>query len=84
MERVRLKEIAEGIGISVAMVSMLISGKRKPSWELSKKLSEIYGRDASWWMEAGSEKIGLALREKDGGKNGAGSGSRRNGKRRAA
>ena len=45
-------EISKKLNISQQYVSMIISGKRRPSWDIAKKFAELTGTTASFWMEA--------------------------------
>ena len=53
----KLAEIAEAVGVSVAMVSMIRAGKRRMSWRLAKRFSETFGRSPAWWMDASGAKF---------------------------
>lgn len=77
MERRKLADIAAAIGISVPMVSYLLSGKRSVSWAMANRLAAVYGRTASWWMKADSAKIGRVLRSGKIVAEGSGNGHRR-------
>lgn len=77
MERRKLADIAAAIGISVPMVSYLLSGKRAVSWAMANRLAAVYGRAPSWWMKADAAKIERVLRSGKLVGEGAENGSRR-------
>ena len=52
-------EIAKSIGKSQAHISLIISGKRNPSWLTALKLAEITGTEPSDWMEPDQDRSKL-------------------------
>jgi plasmid maintenance system antidote protein VapI len=56
------KHIAKQIGISEALLSMILSGKRSITYPLSKKLKKITKINETFWMEATPKEIKRALR----------------------
>jgi DNA-binding XRE family transcriptional regulator len=56
-------QIARQIGISSQHVCLIINGKRRPSWRLSKQLAEITGTEPVLWLEGTIEQIKAALEE---------------------
>jgi len=62
MEQRKLTEIAAAIGISVPMVSYLMSGKRSVSWAMANRMASVFGRAPSWWMKADAAKIARVLK----------------------
>ena len=44
------KELAFFIGVSPAHISMIMSGNRKPSPKIAKKLSKITGKPLTYWL----------------------------------
>ena len=66
-------QIASMVGRTQQWVSLILTGRRRPSWAMAKKLSEHFGRSPSWWMEADIAKIRRVLR------SGKTDGSKRNG-----
>ena len=45
------RKLAEKVGITAAMVSMILSGKAKPSWPLAKRLAAVTNTDPVDWIE---------------------------------
>ena len=46
-------DIAQKINVSQQYISLILSGKRRPSWDLAKALAEIFPEtDPSFWMDA--------------------------------
>lgn len=77
-QRRKLTDIAAAIGISVPMVSYLMSGKRSVSWAMAQRLSAVFGRAPSWWMKSDAAKIARVLKSgKLVGGEGAANGNRR-------
>ena len=54
-------DIAATIGESAPLVNMILSGKRKVSYRLAKKLKKLTGLDELFWMEATPEQIRKGL-----------------------
>ena len=44
-------ELAKKAGITEGMVSFILSGERRPSWDVAKKLAKATGTDPYLWME---------------------------------
>jgi transcriptional regulator with XRE-family HTH domain len=57
MEKIKQKDIAKKAGVSAAMINMIMSGKRRPSWKLAGVLADIFGTSQSFWMEASPHEI---------------------------
>lgn len=49
-------EIAKRIGKSQAYISLILSGRRNPSWQTALKLAELTNSDPVEWMNSGAEK----------------------------
>ena len=45
------RELADRAGVSEGLISMIVSGARRPSWDVAKKLCAITGTDLQLWME---------------------------------
>jgi len=54
-------ELAEKIGTSEAFVSMLLAGKRNPSWHIAKKIAKATNSDARIWMDGDVDKMREAM-----------------------
>jgi hypothetical protein len=46
---------------------MIISGARRPSWDVAKKLCKITGTDLQLWMEGNADKKKAAIDRAKGG-----------------
>jgi plasmid maintenance system antidote protein VapI len=63
MKKLRQIQIAEKLGISQAMVSLILAGKRPITWPLAVKLSDLFpGKSLRQWKEAGPDDLMKALR----------------------
>lgn len=51
MKKIKQRNIVIKANISDAFFSEILYGKKKPSWETAKKLSEITGIACDVWME---------------------------------
>lgn len=54
-------EIAKKAKISAAMLSMILSGKKRPSWNTAKSLSMVTGTSPVLWMEGTPDQIREAV-----------------------
>ena len=50
-------DIAKQIGISGGFLSLILSGRARPSWSTAKRLAEITATDPAFWMEAKAEDL---------------------------
>ena len=50
-------------GLSKSLVSEILSGKKRPSWDSAKILAAVTDTDPVIWMEGGSDKIKKAVEE---------------------
>jgi len=48
----RQSDIYKKAEISKAMISLILAGKRAPSWNMAKKLQKVTGVDIVYWMES--------------------------------
>ncbi len=56
-------KIAKQLNVSNALISMLVSTRRRPSWKRAKQLAEITGTEPVLWLEGTTEQIKAALEE---------------------
>jgi plasmid maintenance system antidote protein VapI len=70
-------EIARIIGKTQQCVSLILTGRQRPTWAVAKKLSDHFARSPAWWMEASIDRIKRVLRsgktdgsKENGGQNG--------------
>lgn len=61
--KVNQSEIAKKAKISPAMLSMILSGKKRPSWVTAKKLATATGTDPVLWIDGSSNQIREAVVE---------------------
>ena len=61
------RELAERAGVSEGLISMIVSGARRPSWDVAKKLCKITGTDLQLWMEGNADKKKAAIDRVKGG-----------------
>lgn len=59
------KEIAKKLGVSVALVSGILNGKRGITWSRAKSLSFFYGEEPEWWMDASTMQIREKIIERE-------------------
>jgi len=52
---------AEKADITQGYLSLIITGKRRPDWDLAKILAEITKTDVALWMEGDEQKKRQAL-----------------------
>jgi len=50
-------KLANLIGKSEALVSLILSGKRRPSWQTAKKLAKATNTKPELWLDGEPEKI---------------------------
>ena len=55
-------EAAKKAGISQGFVSLILTGQRRPDWELAKALAELTKTDVALWMEGDETAKRDALR----------------------
>lgn len=50
-------EIAKKLKVKQPYISLILTGKRPMQWDLAKKLSELFGNDPSFWMDASPSEM---------------------------
>jgi transcriptional regulator with XRE-family HTH domain len=58
-------ELAKRAGITEGMVSFILSGERRPSWDVAKKLAKATGTDPYLWMEYKISEMLEAVKDAD-------------------
>ena len=58
-------ELAKRAGITESMVSFILSGERRPSWDVAKKLAEATNTDPYLWMEYEIREMLKAVKDAD-------------------
>jgi len=53
--------IAKKANLADATVSLILSGKRRPSWSTAKRLAEVTGTSPVLWMEGSPDQIRQAI-----------------------
>ena len=56
-------ELAKKAGITEGMMSFILNGERRPSWDIAKKLAEATGTDPYLWMENNTDELKKAVKE---------------------
>jgi len=59
--KINQTEIAKRANISSAMVSMILSGKKRPSWTTAKKLASVTGTTPVIWLDGTTDEIRQAI-----------------------
>jgi len=59
-------QIVKSTGISHSMVSLILAGKKRPSWSNAKKLASATGTSPVLWMDGSPEEIRAALSNGNG------------------
>ena len=54
-------QLAAATEVSQAFISLLLSGKSRPSWRVAKRLSAATGTAPELWLEGTPEQIKAAL-----------------------
>ena len=67
----RQAELAERIGVSPSLISMIMNDKRGIGWGTAKKLAAVGRRKAQWWMEADLPEIIAELKAMASGEQAA-------------
>lgn len=57
MKTLTQRKIAEKSGVSEAFVSLILSGERRPSWDVAKKLARATRTGVALWMEGPADRI---------------------------
>jgi transcriptional regulator with XRE-family HTH domain len=61
MKRGNQTKLASKANVSMAFISQILSGKRRPSWRTAKILAAATRTKPDLWLEASPEKIRGAL-----------------------
>jgi len=57
----RQAELSKTVGCSQPYISEILSGKKRPSWQLAKRLAEATETDVAWWMDGEIDRIAPAI-----------------------
>jgi transcriptional regulator with XRE-family HTH domain len=57
------KKIAKATELSAPMISLILSGKKRPSWSTAKRLAAATGSDPVLWLEGTPNEIKQAIME---------------------
>ena len=63
----RQRELAMLCGCSESLISLILSGARRPSWELANAIAEKTGSGVRLWMEGTAEEKKAALKAAENG-----------------
>ena len=55
-------EIAQKAGITQGFVSLILTGKRRPPWDVAKTFAELTKTDVALWMDGDEQAKRDALR----------------------
>jgi len=55
------RQIAIKSGISDTFISMILAGKRRPSWQVSKRLAAVTHTEPTLWVDGTPAQIKKAL-----------------------
>jgi len=55
--KIKQKDLAQKVDISISYMSEIINRKRRPSWDLAKKLATVTATNPVLWMEGTSDDI---------------------------
>ena len=62
VNKIKQFELAKAAGITEAMLSYILSGERRPSWDVAKKLAELTSTDPLLWMEYNAIEMRKAVK----------------------
>ena len=54
-------EIAKRAGVAQPTIANIMSGRRRPSWKLAKKLAEATGTSPELWLDGTPDQIRCAV-----------------------
>ena len=64
IKNIKQTEIAETAGVSDALVSLILSGQRRPSWRVAKRLASASRTKPELWLEGSPDEIREALKSR--------------------
>jgi len=56
------KKLSDVTGISRSLISAILKGKRRPSWDKAKRLARVTSTEPQLWMEGDARAIKEAVR----------------------
>ena len=62
MESLNQAQTAKKLKISEAYLSLLLSGNRRPSWTIAKRLAKFFGTTEKIWMDGTPRQIKYAIK----------------------
>ena len=62
MEKINQSRIAEMAGVTPMCISYLLSGQRRPSWTLAKKLGKVTNTSPVLWLDGTPTQIKKRIR----------------------
>ena len=57
----KLSDIKELTGLSTPYICQILNGTRGVSWVTAKKMSDAFGKEPAWWMDAELEQLRKAV-----------------------
>jgi transcriptional regulator with XRE-family HTH domain len=64
MENIKQTEIAKRAKVSDAFISLILNGKKRPSWPTAKRLAEATGTNPVLWLEGTAAEMKAVLKYK--------------------
>lgn len=61
MEKILQKDIAAEADVSPGFFSLILTGNRRPSWKVAKRLAQVTGTNPELWLEGEPEAIRKAI-----------------------
>ena len=61
MKKISQTSIAQQVGVSSVFVNYLVNTKKRPNWQMAKKLAKVTNTEPILWLEGSSEEIKAAL-----------------------
>lgn len=59
---IKITEIAKKAGITQGALSNILSGRRRPSWSVAKRLAQVTNTTPYLWLEGTPDEIKSALK----------------------
>lgn len=57
MKRIKQKDLAKQLGLSASYICEVLNRKRRPSWDVAKKLARATGSSPVVWMEGSADDL---------------------------
>ncbi len=60
---IKITEIAKRVNITQGALSNILSGRRRPSWTVAKRLAQVTNTTPYLWLEGTPDEIKSALKD---------------------